>query len=75
MKTDCRIKKTEKTKRDDSSKKLESHKEKDSDKKVPEKTGSIYTTMTSLNLTNEADSDEDNFQVGLYMTNAFSTEE
>ena len=76
LETDCRLKKAEKTRKDDSSKKSESHKEKDSDKKVPEKTGSIYTTMTSLNLANaETDSDEDNFQVGLYMTNAFSAEE
>ena len=70
------MKKAEKTKKDDSSKKSESRKEKDGDKKVPEKTGSIYTTMTSLNLAGaEADSDEDNFHVGMYMTNAFSAEE
>ena len=32
--------------------------------------------MTSLSLANaETDSDEDNFQVGLYMTNVFSAEE
>ncbi len=32
--------------------------------------------MTSLNLANaETDSDEDKFQVGLYMTNAFSAEQ
>jgi len=52
LKTDCRLKKAEKTKTNDSSKKSESDKEKDNDKKVPEKTGSIYTTMTSLNLAN-----------------------
>ena len=69
VETDCRLKKAEKTKK-------ESHQEKDSDKKVPAKTGSIYTTMTSLNLANaEPDSDEDNFQVGLYMTNTFSAED
>ena len=67
---DCRKKSDKSNKSEDNkSKKSESPaKDKEGDKKVSDnKTGSIYSTMTSLNLA-DADTDEESFHLGLYMS-------